>query len=43
MSALAQVLGRHAAIPVVVAADGKRFDRSVCYVGELSSGLYYPR
>jgi two-component system chemotaxis response regulator CheB len=39
ISILAQVLGRHAAIPVVVAADGKQFERGVCYLGEPSSHL----
>ncbi len=34
VSMLAQVLGRHAAMPVIVAVDGKRFERGVCYIGE---------
>lgn len=34
VSILAQILGRHARMPVVVAVDGKRFERGVCYVGE---------
>jgi two-component system chemotaxis response regulator CheB len=34
VSVLAQVLSRTASMPVVVATDGQRFERGVCYVGE---------